>query len=63
MVRDLCDHTGINLAGFDLVFPDNSDVPLFLEINYTFGRAGLGGSDTFYGLLKGEIDKWLEACG
>jgi ribosomal protein S6--L-glutamate ligase len=30
-----------------------------LEINYFFGRRGLGGSDAFYEILKSEIDNWL----
>ena len=58
-VRNLCNRTGINLAGFDLIFLEGSDTPLFLEINYTFGRTGLGGSDAFYELLKKETKKWL----
>ena len=30
-----------------------------LEINYFFGRKGLGGSDAYYEILNEEIDKWL----
>jgi ribosomal protein S6--L-glutamate ligase len=30
-----------------------------LEINYFFGRRGLGGSDAFYEILKREINTWL----
>ncbi|PXF59978.1 MAG: glutathione synthase [Deltaproteobacteria bacterium] len=60
-VRELCTHTGINMAGFDFVFLEGSNIPLFIEINYTFGRTGLGGSDAFYGLLENEINQWLEA--
>ncbi len=59
MVKDLCLRTGINLAGFDLIFPAGSQTPLFLEINYTFGRTGLGGSDAFYSLLAQEVGHWL----
>lgn len=58
-VRMLCERTGINLAGFDLIFPPGSDEPLFLEINYTFGRAGLGGIDAFYALLRKAVNEWL----
>ena len=58
-VMDLCRRTGINLAGFDLVFPANSRAPVFLEINYTFGRSGLGGTDGFYTSLRQAVDKWL----
>lgn len=58
-VMNLCRQTGINLAGFDLVFPSNSREPLFLEINYTFGRSGLGGTDGFYKVLRQAVDRWL----
>jgi len=58
----VCRRTGINLAGFDLLFPDNASQPqpLFLEINYFFGRKGLGGSEKFYQMLIHEISKWLD---
>ncbi|MDW7772194.1 MAG: ATP-grasp domain-containing protein [Desulfobulbaceae bacterium] len=59
-VRRLCARTGINLAGFDLVFPSPGGEPLFLEINYTFGRSGLGGSEAFYLLLNKAVDNWLQ---
>jgi ribosomal protein S6--L-glutamate ligase len=62
-VRELCVRTGINLAGFDLVFSEKSDIPLFIEINYVFGRTGLGGSDTFYKILNTEVNQWIETCG
>jgi len=61
-VAALCRRTGINLAGFDLLFPDNisKPQPLFLEINYFFGRKGLGGSEKFYQMLIHEISHWLD---
>jgi ribosomal protein S6--L-glutamate ligase len=34
-----------------------------LEINYFFGRTGLGGSDGYYRLFEAEVDKWLAAAG
>jgi ribosomal protein S6--L-glutamate ligase len=57
--------TGINLAGFDLLIPekDAEPRPLFLEINYFFGRGGLGGSAAYYRLLTAEIGRWLNSCG
>ncbi len=63
-VADLCRRTGIQLAGFDLLFDESKLAsgkirPLFLEINYYFGRRGLGGSENFYRLLVAEIDAWL----
>lgn len=61
-VRSLCRRTGINLAGFDLIFPEaNEDTPLFLEINYFFGRRGLGGAENYYRLLLKEIDRWVSS--
>jgi ribosomal protein S6--L-glutamate ligase len=52
---------GINVAGFDILFSRtrNSDTPLFLEINYYFGRRGLGGSLHFYELFEQASDRWL----
>lgn len=58
-VRKLCVKTGINLAGFDLIFVEPNGEPIFLEINYTFGRSGLGGSEAFYTLLEKEVRNWL----
>ncbi len=60
-VKNLCNKTGINLAGFDVIFTPVKEYikPLMLEINYFFGRRGLGGSDAYYEILKSEIDNWL----
>jgi ribosomal protein S6--L-glutamate ligase len=58
-VCELCRRSGINLAGFDLLFQPADDRPLFLEINHYFGRRGLGGSAAFYEILSAEIDRWL----
>jgi ribosomal protein S6--L-glutamate ligase len=64
-VKDFCNLTKINLAGFDILFSSETKVntPIFLEINYYFGRRGLGGSETFYDLLTQEIMKWIESLG
>ena len=60
-VKNLCKKTGINLAGFDIIFAPLTEYikPLMLEINYFFGRRGLGGSDAFYEILKRKIHNWL----
>jgi ribosomal protein S6--L-glutamate ligase len=63
-VSAFCRKTGINLAGFDFLFSSENyynEEPLFLEINYFFGRKGLGGSEKFYKILNGEIVKWLNS--
>jgi ribosomal protein S6--L-glutamate ligase len=56
-----CRLTGINLAGFDFIFAaqEENPQPLFLEINYFFGRKGLGGSQAFYAILEEEIQAWI----
>jgi ribosomal protein S6--L-glutamate ligase len=60
-VRGFCSKTRINLAGFDVIFaPGKGSMrPLMLEINYFFGRRGLGGSDAYYEMLKQEIKAWI----
>jgi ribosomal protein S6--L-glutamate ligase len=64
-VKNFCSQTRINLAGFDILFSSQAKVkiPLFLEINYFFGRKGLGGSEKFYDILTKEIMKWIESLG
>ena len=64
-VKNFCSQTRINLAGFDILFSSQTKVntPLFLEINYFFGRQGLGGSEKFYDILTKEIMKWIESLG
>jgi ribosomal protein S6--L-glutamate ligase len=64
-VKDFCLRTEIDLAGFDILFSSGTTIntPLFLEINYFFGRRGLGGSEKFYEILNREIVKWLDRIG
>lgn len=57
-LKSFCKETKINLAGFDFLF-SSDDKPLFLEINYFFGRQGLGGSEKFYQILDEEIRNWI----
>jgi len=61
----LSDATGINLAAIDFVFPSShpDPQPLFLEVNYSFGREGLGGSMNFYLLLFEVLQEWLTEKG
>ena len=61
LIQHLCQETGINLAGFDVIFSsENGDAdPMLLEINYFFGRKGLGGSENYYRILLAEIRNWL----
>jgi ribosomal protein S6--L-glutamate ligase len=60
-VEDFCSKTGINLAAFDVLF-DRSHAesePLLSEINFLFGRKGLGGSPRFYELLNQAVLEWV----
>jgi ribosomal protein S6--L-glutamate ligase len=63
--RFFCKKNRIDLAGFDFLFSslaiaDGVVEPLFLEINYFFGRKGLGGSERYYDLLQDAIQKWVD---
>jgi ribosomal protein S6--L-glutamate ligase len=60
-VRDFCTKTHIDLAGFDILFSseEKQPEPLFLEINYFFGRQGIGGSEAYYALLVDQIHRWI----
>ncbi|MFP3928575.1 MAG: RimK family alpha-L-glutamate ligase [Desulfobacteraceae bacterium] len=61
----LRERLGINLAAVDMVFdltePEPS--PVLLEVNYSFGRRGLGGGDRYYRLLLRAVRDWLRMEG
>jgi len=61
----LAEKTGIDLAAVDFLCPisEKDPEPVFLEINYYFGRRGLGGSETYYRLLHQAIREWLKDSG
>ena len=63
--RNLSKKTGINLAAVDFVFPLSlkRPDPFFLEINYYFGRRGLGGTENYYRLLYQAVQEWLLEIG
>jgi len=65
LVAGFCRRAQINLAGLDVIFAaeDPRQPPLLLEINYFFGRVGLGGSEAYYRILRKEIRKWLKRVG
>ncbi len=60
-LNNFCTKTNINLAGFDFLVSSKADEEeiYFLEINYFFGRRGLGGSERYYEILIDEIINWL----
>jgi ribosomal protein S6--L-glutamate ligase len=63
--RILTEKTGINLAAVDFVFPFSlrDPDPLILEINYFFGRRGLGGTGNYYRRLYQAVQDWLIEAG
>jgi ribosomal protein S6--L-glutamate ligase len=65
LARSFSEKTGVNLAAIDFVFDLSLEdpTPYFLEVNYYFGRRGLGGAERYYALLHQEIGKWLESQG
>ena len=65
LIKRICDASCIDLAAMDFVFsmaePDPQ--PLILEINYFFGRRGLGGSLKYYRMLHKAIRQRLGEHG
>jgi len=61
-VREFCSKTGINLAAFDVLFDRSrpKPKPLLSEINFVFGRKGLGGSECFRELLNDAVREWAK---
>ncbi len=65
LVRRFCRQSQIHLAGVDVLFRMDAQPPepLLLEVNYYFGREGLGGSERYFSLLQDQVDRWLLARG
>ena len=61
VVLSFCDRAGIDVAGFDLMFPDDGE-PVFVEINHHFGRKGLGGTKGHKSHLLRAIQAWRQQC-
>jgi ribosomal protein S6--L-glutamate ligase len=61
-VEYFCSESGINLAAFDVLFDrtQNQPKPLLSEINFLFGRKGIGGSPRFYELLNEAVRLWID---
>jgi ribosomal protein S6--L-glutamate ligase len=65
LVGAFCRRTGIDLAGLDVIFRGDGTAPepLLLEINYYFGRVGLGGASAYHRMLAEAIRAWLDRIG
>ena len=60
MARSLCQSAGIDVAGLDLMFPPQGS-PLFIEINFLFGRKGIGGRTGYERLFDQAVRAWMHA--
>ncbi len=58
-VRTFCRSAGIDIAGLDLMFPDEGE-PVFIEVNFHFGRKGLGGLKEHQRHVLDAIWRWRE---
>lgn len=60
----LKDKVRLDLAAVDIVFNmEKPSLPYLLEVNFFFGRKGLGGRKGFYKLLLRAIQSWLREIG
>ena len=59
-VLEFCHQAKIDIAGFDLMFPDNGN-PVFIEINFHFGRKGLGGVSGHQEHVLRAVRRWRAA--
>lgn len=48
---------GIDIAGYDLMFPDKGE-PVFIEVNFHFGRKGIGGTKEHQAHVLRAIKTW-----
>jgi ribosomal protein S6--L-glutamate ligase len=56
-VHRFCRGLPIDMAGFDLMFPDDGP-PVFIEINHHFGRKGIGGNREHHRLFRRAVGEW-----
>ncbi len=63
-VRRVKTQTRLDLAAVDMVFSLKEPAcPYWLEVNFFFGRKGLGGRHGFYKLLLSSVSHWLTDLG
>lgn len=51
--------TGIDFAAFDVMFPANGGSPFIVEINFLFGRKGLGGLKGYEEMYLKAVEGWM----
>lgn len=59
MSRTLVQAAGIDVAGLDIMFSAHSP-PLFIEINFLFGRKGIGGRLGYDRLFWQAVQTWMQ---
>lgn len=59
MARSLVQAAGIDVAGLDIMFPVHGS-PLFIEINFLFGRKGIGGRLGYDRLFGQAVQTWMQ---
>jgi len=63
-LKELKEKIRIDLSAIDMIFDMEKIIgPLWLEINFSFGRKGLGGSKKFYAHLLRAVKTWLKDLG
>ena len=58
LALELRKRTGINLAAIDILLDKNERSPLIGEINFLFGRKGVGGTKLFREIFSEEAKAW-----
>jgi len=60
-VKEVKSKIRVDLAALDMIFDmERPTLPLWLELNFSFGRRGLGGRRGFYDLLLRAVKTWLQ---
>ncbi|MCF8104399.1 MAG: hypothetical protein K9K64_02855 [Desulfohalobiaceae bacterium] len=59
LALDLARTANIDLAGFDILFPAQGP-PLMLEINFLFGKKGLGGLKGYNRMYRRAVYDWIK---
>ena len=59
LARALAQSLGIDLGAFDIMFPARGGAPLVVEINFLFGRKGLGGLKGYERMHRRAIQDWM----
>ncbi len=62
LARRLQAAAGMDVAGVDVIFPPGGEA-LLLEVNFYFGRQGLGGSENYLSLYLQSVRAWLSGLG